>query len=61
MARLASSVYDLMESIKAAHEEAAPDLGASVFADLLSAAVSEINWYEIAQSLWDDENEDDDD
>lgn len=29
--------------------DSAPDLGASCFADLLSAAMSEVNWYEIAE------------
>lgn len=41
----------LMALLKDEIEEAAPDLGASMFADLLSAAMSEINWYEIASHL----------
>ena len=31
-------------------EEMAPDLGASLFSDLLSAALSEVNWSEIADN-----------
>ncbi len=30
--------------------ESAPDLGASMFSDLLGAALSEVNWDEIAES-----------
>ncbi len=30
-------------------EESAPELGASMFSDLLNAALSEVNWYEIAE------------
>jgi hypothetical protein len=37
--------------------EYAPDLGASCFADLLNAALSEVNWYEIAESLIEDAKE----
>jgi len=29
----------------------APDMGASMYADLLGAALSEVNWYEIAQNI----------
>jgi menaquinone-dependent protoporphyrinogen IX oxidase len=29
-------------------EENAPDLGASTYADLLGAALSNVNWYEVA-------------
>ena len=28
-----------------------PEMGASMYADLLNAAVSEVNWYEIAQNI----------
>lgn len=40
---------DLAEGIKGWVTEMAPDLGASMFADLLNAAISEVNWYEIAE------------
>lgn len=44
----------LADQLKEHHEEAAPDLGASCYADLLGAALSEVNWCEIAESLIDD-------
>jgi hypothetical protein len=43
--------YDLADELKREHEENAPDMGASVFADLLNAAMSEVNWSEIAESM----------
>ena len=39
----------LADMIKAFVEESAPDLGASLYSDLLSAAMSEVNYYEIAE------------
>ncbi len=59
-ARHAKDAYALMSAIKDAHEEAMPDLGASVFSDLLGAAMSEVNWYEIAESLFTEAHEDED-
>jgi hypothetical protein len=35
-------------------EEMRPDLGSSMFADLLGAALSEVDWYEIAENHMDD-------
>ena len=29
----------------------APDLGASMYADLLGAAIGEVNWHEIAENV----------
>ena len=43
----------LADSIKAQHEEAQPEVS-GVFADLLNAAMSEVNWREIAINLIDD-------
>jgi hypothetical protein len=43
------ATLDLSNQLKTEHEEAQPDLGASVWADLLGAAMSEVNWYEIAE------------
>jgi hypothetical protein len=34
--------------------EGAPDLGASLYADLLGAALSEVDWYEIAEAFLSD-------
>lgn len=41
----------LSDMLKDEHAEALPDLGATVWADLLGAAMSEVNWYEIAEHL----------
>lgn len=43
--------------LKDEFQESMPDLGASCWADLLNAALSEVNWYEIAQSLVNDAKE----
>lgn len=49
------AALDLADTLKAEYEEANP-LGsdASVWADLLGAALSEVNWMEIASALLDD-------
>ena len=44
---------DLAERLKAEHEDAAPEL-TGVFSDLLNAAMSEVNWYEIAEHMIDE-------
>jgi len=44
---------DLAIRLKAEHEESAPEL-TGVFADLLNAAMSEVNWYEIAEHMIDE-------
>jgi hypothetical protein len=49
-----SAIADLSEELKAEHEQLAPDLGATVWSDLLGAAMSEVNWREIAKSYLDD-------
>lgn len=40
--------------------ELAPDLGACLEADLLGAALSRVNWYEIAEHMIDEAAEEDD-
>lgn len=40
--------------LKETTEENAPDLGATLYGDLLRAAFSEVNWYEIAKN-WTEE------
>jgi|SRR5665213_3375087 len=45
-----SAKYLLSERLREWVEEMAPNLGASMFSDLLSAALSEVNWYEIAEN-----------
>jgi hypothetical protein len=41
---------DLADALKEWIEENMPDLGASMWSDLLRSAWSEINWYEIAET-----------
>jgi hypothetical protein len=41
--------FTLADALKEECEEAMPDLGASPWSDLLNAAVSEIDWNEIAE------------
>ena len=56
--RREQSTLNLAAMLKDEHEEAAPELGASIWSDLLSAAMSEINWHEIAEHLIADIDED---
>lgn len=42
--------WDLAKRLQEEMEEAAPDLGASMWSDLLNAALSEVDWVEIAES-----------
>lgn len=48
----------LAERLKSEHEEAMPDLKATVWANLLGGAFSEVDWYEIAEHYLDDVNKD---
>jgi hypothetical protein len=51
----------LADEIKDYVRNGEPDLGASMFADLLGAALSEVDWYEIAAhylSDWEEETAD---
>ena len=55
-------VHALVEKLKAYHEEQAEQFladQASVFADLLNAGLGGVNWYEIAESLLNDLEEED--
>jgi len=58
--REAKDVYELSQMIKDEHEEFTPET-TGVFADLINAALSEVNWYEIAEGLREDIEGDDDD
>lgn len=44
----------LAEALKDTIQEEAPDLGASMFADLLNAAIGEVDWYELANAFLQD-------
>ena len=48
-----SCVYDYSSVIASFFAEDQPDLGASLYADLLGYAFDKVNWYEIASALWD--------
>lgn len=52
------AAYTLAASLRADMEEAAPDLGASCWSDLLTAALSEVNWDEIAAHYIDEVDKD---
>lgn len=45
------------DALKDALQELMPDLGATMWADLLGAAFSEVNWREIAENFRDDLDE----
>lgn len=47
----AESTNDLAIRLKTEVEEQQPDLGATFWADLLTFAVQETNWYEIAKAF----------
>jgi hypothetical protein len=52
--RKREAVGELAGRLKDEHNEAMPELGASIWSDLLGAALSEVDWYEIAEALLDD-------
>lgn len=52
-----SPEYTLAQQLKSEFEDMMPDLGASMWADLLNSAFSEVNWFEIAKSMIDGVNE----
>jgi len=43
------ATLNLSDRLKNEFEEQQPDLGASFWSDMLNAAMSEVNWYEIAE------------
>lgn len=51
--RKEQAVLDMSEMLKNEHEENTPET-TGVYADLLNAALSEVNWHEIAESLMED-------
>ena len=48
----------LADQIKELVEENAPDLGATLYSDLLTAAISEVDWFELAKNYLDEVVED---
>lgn len=61
--RKENAACSLADILKDEHEERASELGlldgakTGVFSDLFGAALSEVNWYEIAESLLDEVDE----
>lgn len=53
-----TAAIELSQRLKAEIEDASPDLGATLYADLLQAALAEVDWYELATNLLDDITED---
>lgn len=47
--------FDLSKLLKEQIEESQPELGASMWADLLGAALSEVDWQEIANAFLEEE------
>jgi len=52
------AIGNLSDTLKSEHNKNAPDVS-GVYADLLNAALSEVNWYEIAEHMIDAAAEDD--
>jgi hypothetical protein len=49
-----ATVYEISKQLKSEHEDNTPTV-TGVYADLLNAALSEVNWYEIAEAMIDGE------
>lgn len=56
--RVERATLDFSDKLKDEIEESLPELGASMAADLLGAAMSEVNWYEIAEHFIEDAESD---
>lgn len=52
------SVSDIADRLKDWIEESAPEMEASLYSDLLNAALSEVDWYEIAENYLEEVTED---
>lgn len=59
--RAEAAKFTLADRIKEYIEEQAPDLGATLYTDLLNAALSEVDWYEVAEHYLSDLEEDEKD
>ena len=49
--RIERATYDLADILEIEVKDGVPDLGDCIYGDLLSAALSQVNWSEIAASL----------
>lgn len=52
------ATQDLSDRLKSEITDGAPDLGCSCYADLLGAALSEVNWNEIAAGMIEETDKD---
>jgi hypothetical protein len=53
----AKDMHELVSTIKDETEAACPIIGeSSLQAELLKAALNQVNWYELAEDWWKDEN-----
>lgn len=59
MARQNKSAYNLEDELKDFIEEMKPEVS-GMWADLLNAAISEVNWQEMAENYYQEAHEDDD-
>lgn len=49
-----SARFNLADELEQEVKDAAPEMGAGMYADLLGAALSEVDWHEIAGAMLDD-------
>ena len=56
-AEYATSISELAHSLEDGMGEIMPELGSTLWADLLGAAFSEVDWYELAEHYWSDYRE----
>jgi len=56
----ADDVSDLTTDIEAWIRDEMPDLGASIWTDLLNASIGEVDWAEIADAAWKEFHEEED-
>ncbi len=48
------NVYDLAEKLKDDIEDGVPEIGSSLYSDILGYGLQKVNWYEIAKHLKED-------
>jgi hypothetical protein len=53
-----TDTYKASQTLKSSFEDDMPELGVGPYCDLLGAAVSSVNWYEIAEHWIEDSDED---
>lgn len=52
--RIENAAFALSAELKEEHEENTPTMGSGVYTDLLNAALSSVNWHEIAVNMLED-------